>query len=201
MQLFNKARHFFWIAPLVLGVVFIGGGIFMISEGRAAHDEVRDSVIREDITVSGDSPVFGGEVIDSAAKAQAQSDVILAHTNEATGGLTYATLDRFVAADGVGTTSDAKLALLNDAGAPVENPLRATALTSATLRTSLGVAVMGFRISDLVSGLGLFMMAIGATYILFLAPATYYAAQMANQHADELEKRHAGGTKTAPQPV
>jgi hypothetical protein len=202
----------------------------MISEGRNAHDEVRDATVQESITVADDAPAFGGERVDTAAKAQAQADAILEHTFAATGGYLYAGIGRFLlpegnymlpsgtylTADGGTTqdaalaakdetgkpvnittdetlaaknasdqpvrawTSDAKLAATDANGKPVENPVRNTAKDSAFLRTSLGVAVMGFKVSDLVTGLGAFMVVMGLTNILFLAPAVYWAAEVAN---------------------
>ena len=183
MKIFNILRHWFWMAPLVLGVVFIAGGLYMVSEGRAAKDEVRDAVVRENIMTSEDASIPNVPV-NSAATAKAQAEVIEAHTLEATGGETYATVDRYVAADGVGTTSDKAQALIVD-GNPVPNPARNTAFQGAALRTSLNLAVMGFKISDLVIAMGFFMVAIGGTFILFLAPAVYYAAELANQRSRE----------------
>jgi hypothetical protein len=231
MKVFNLARHWFWLAPIVLGVAFIGGGLYMVSEGRSAKDEVRDSIVQEDITVAEDAPAFGGTTVDSAAKADAQADAILDHTLTSTGGYLYAEIGRFLLPEGNyvlpngtymtpdgSTTQDVALAATDDAGnpvnvttdealaaknssdqpirawtsdskaaatdangKPVDNALRNTAKDSAYLRTSLGVAVMGFKISDLVVGMGFFMAAVGATFILFLAPAVYYAAELANQ--------------------
>jgi hypothetical protein len=240
------ARHWFWIAPLVLGAVFIGAGIYMFFEGRAAHDDVRDTIIQENITVSEDAPSNQGEVIDSASAAQAQSDAILHHTLTGNGGYLYADLGRFtlpdgwyalpkgtfMAASGEGTTTDVALAATDEdgnpinmtqdvslaakdandnpvpgwtndsslaatdaTGRPVANNLRNTALTSANLRTSLGVAVMGFKVSDLVMGLGGFMGVIGVTFILFLAPAVYWAAEVANEREAAVKKA------TTPAPV
>jgi len=40
-------------------------------------------------------------------------------------------------------------------------------------------------VSDLVIGMGFFMVAVGATFILFLAPAVYYAAEVANKRVRE----------------
>ena len=40
---------------------------------------------------------------------------------------------------------------------------------------------MGVKISDLVIAMGFFMVAIGGTFVLFLAPAVNYAAEAANQ--------------------
>jgi hypothetical protein len=183
MKLFSLLRHWFWVAPLVLGIAFIGGGLYMVSEGREAKDEVRDAVVRENIVTSEDATIPNVPVTN-AATAKAQAEVIEAHVLEATGGDTYATVDRYVSADGLGTTSDREQALIVD-GNPVPNPARNTAFQGAALRTSLNLAVMGFKISDLVMGMGFFMVAIGGTFVLFLAPAVYYAAELANQRSRE----------------
>ncbi len=246
MKIFNLARNWFWLVPIVLGVAFIGGGLYMVREGRNAHNDVRDSIVQEDITVSADAPAFGGQTVDSAAKADAQSDAILGHTLASTGGYLYAELGQYLLPEGnyalpngtyttpdVGTTQDVALAAkdsnnkpiittsnealaaknaseqpirawTNDkkaaatdaSGAPVANPLRSTAQTSAFLRTSLGVAVMGFKVSDLVIGMGFFMVAVGGTFILFLAPAVYYAAELANQRDGGKQAKLAKTTQT-----
>lgn len=157
MRFLNIARHWFWVAPLVLGVVFVGGGLYMVSEGRDANDEVKDAIGRENIITSEDASIPNVQVTN-ADTAKAQADVIERHYLEITGGRTYAELDR-------------------------DDPNRDTALQAANLRTSLNLAVMGFKVSDLVIGMGFFMVAIGATFILFLAPAVYWTAEVANEHA------------------
>jgi len=236
----NLIRHWIWVAPLILGVVFVAAGIFMMVEGRAAHNDVRDSIVQEGITVSGDAEVFAGEPVDSAAKAQAESDVILMHTLAGNGGYLYAEMGRFLLPEGnyilpngtymttdggttqnvaqaatddngnpINVTTNETLAAVNSGdqpirawtsssalaatdadGNPVPNTLRNTAQTSAFLRTSLGVAVMGFRVSDLVVGVGAFMLVIGAAFVIFIAPAIYYSAEVAN-HYNELIKKEA----------
>ncbi len=246
MKIFNLARHWFWLVPIVLGVAFIGGGLYMVREGRNAHNDVRDSIVQEDITVSADAPAFGGQTVDSAAKADAQSDAILEHTRTATGGYLYAEMGQYLlpegnyilangtymtpdglttqdvalaAKDASGTpvttttdkalaaknasdqpirawTNDKKAAATDASGAPVANPLRTTAQTSAFLRTSLGVAVMGFKVSDLVIGMGFFMVAVGGMFILFLAPAVYYAAELANERDGGKQAKLAKTTQT-----
>jgi hypothetical protein len=246
---FRVARHWFWIAPIVVGLAFIAGGAYMIREGRSAHDEVRDSTLREAITVSEDAPAFGGEVVDSADKADAQSEAILQHTLTSTGGYLYAGIGRYQLPEGNyvlpkgtfatedggtttdvtlaakdandnpvitttdetqaaknasdqpirGWTSDAKLAATDANGKPVENSLRNTAKDSAFLRTSLGVAVMGFKVSDLVIGLGAFMAVMGVMNILFLAPAVYWAAEVAKEHEKAVQAKGQAATGTAAQ--
>ena len=248
MKFLRFARHWIWLAPLALGVAFIAAGGYMVLEGRNAHNDVRDSILQENITVSADAPAFGGETVDSAGKADAQADAILHHTLAATGGYLYADMGRFqmpegnyvlpkgtyMAADGGTTqdlalaekddkgnpiitttdealaaknasdqpvrawTSDKTLAATNADGSPLENSLRTTAQTSAFLRTSLGVAVMGFKVSDLVVGLGAFMVLIGATFILVLAPAVYYSAELANNYNEILKRQESEKAVRAP---
>lgn len=240
-NIFRQVRHWIWIAPLVLGAAFVAAGIYMVVQGRNAHNDVRDSIVEENITVSEDAPAFGGETVDSAAKADAQSEAILKHTLAATGGYLYAELGRYMLPEGNyilpngtymapegGTTQDVNLAATDDDGNPInvttdealaaknandqpirgwtsdkalaatdangnplENPLRTTAQTSAFLRTSLGVAVMGFRVSDLVVGVGVFLTVVGGAFVLFIAPAIFYSAEVANHYNQLMKKEEA----------
>ncbi len=156
MSALHIIRHYIWIAPMVLGLVFIGGGIYMVVEGQSAKDEVRDSIVSENIITSEDASI-PNVLVDNAAKAKAEADVIEVHYLEITGGKTYADLDR-------------------------DDPNRETAFRAVQLRTSLNLAVMGFKVSDLVIGMGFFMIVVGATFILFMAPAVFYSAEVANHY-------------------
>jgi hypothetical protein len=234
--------------PLVVGLAFVAGGTYMILQGRNAHDDVRDNIVREDITVSEDAPAFGGETVDSAGKADAQADAILEHTLAATGGYLYAQMGQYylpegtymlpngtyMTADGGTTqdvaqaekddegnpintttdealaaknsndepvrawTSDKTLAATDSSGSPVPNSLRTTAQTSAFLRTSLGVAVMGFKVSDLVVGLGAFLIFIGVMNVLIMSPVTYWATVVADEH--ERRRVKEAVAESAPKP-
>jgi hypothetical protein len=81
-----------------------------------------------------------------------------------------------------GWTSDKALAATDANGAPVSNALRNTAKDSAFLRTSLGVAVMGFKLSDLVVGLGAFLIFMGLMNVFIMSPVTYWATVVADEH-------------------
>ncbi len=243
------ARRWVWLLPIVLGLAFVAGGLYMVLEGRSAHNDVRDSIVQENITVSADAPAFGGEQVDSAGKAEAQSDAILGHTLSATGGYLYAEMGRYLLPEGNyilpngtyltsdgGTTtdvnlaatdadgnpinvttdealaatnssdepirawtSDSTLAATDASGDPVENSLRTTAQTSAFLRTSLGVAVMGFQISDLVVGLGAFLIFIGLLNVIVMSPVTYWATVVAEEREKSLaEAAAAAQAPTSP---
>ena len=226
------ARHWVWIAPILLGVAFIVGGGYMVVEGRSAHNDVRDTVVQEDIMVSADAPAYQGQVINSAGAAQAQEDAILGHTKKSTGGYLYAQLGSYALPSGnyalpIGTymtgaggttqdvtqaakdasgnpvpgwTSDKTQAAKDSGGSPIANPLRTTALTSAELRTSLGVAVMGFKVSDLVLGLGAFLIFIGLMNVFIMSPVTYWATVIADEHEKNRVKQEATeAVKGAPQ--
>ena len=178
MKLGNWAkvvRHWIWVAPLILGVVFVAGGVYMMVEGQNAKNEVRDAIVAENIITADDASIPNVPV-NSAATAKAQANVIEEHYLEITGGLTYAELDR-------------------------DDPARETAFRAANLRTSLNLAVMGFKVSELVIGMGVFMIVIGAAFMLFIAPAVYYSVAVANHYNELIKKeekeRPAGGT--APQ--
>ncbi len=165
MNIVNFFRHYIWIAPLVLGVVFIGAGIYMVIEGRGAKDELRDAVVSENIITSADASI-PNVLVDSADTARAEADVIEMHYLEITGGKTYAELDR-------------------------DDPNRETAFRAVQLRTSLNLAVMGFRVADLVIGMGAFMIVIGGAFMVFIAPAVFYSAAVANHYEELIKKERA----------
>ena len=128
-----------WIGAVVFGFVLAGAGVFMIVEGRAAHNEVRDTLADERIITSEDAEIPLADV-DSAAEAKAQADVIRAHILETTDGKTYAELDR-------------------------EDPNRALYLNSVTLRTALMESYLAFKVSDLVVGLGAILVLLGLSHV------------------------------------
>jgi hypothetical protein len=128
-----------WIGAVVFGFVLAGAGVFMIVEGRAAHNEVRDTLADERIITSEDAEIPLADV-DSAAEAKAQADVIRAHILETTDGKTYAELDR-------------------------EDPNRALYLNSVTLRTALMESYLAFKVSDLVVGLGAIVVLLGLSHV------------------------------------
>ena len=116
-------------------------------------------------------------LIDSPDEAKAQSDAIEQHYLKITGGKTYSELDR-------------------------EDPNRETAFRAAALRTSLNLAVMGFKVSDLVVGMGAFMVVIGGVFIMILAQAVYYSAELANNYAEIIKRQEKEkGQATPPVPA
>ncbi len=170
---FKLARHYIWLVPVVLGIAFVAGGIYMVSEGNSAKSELRDAIVAENIITPEDASI-PNVLVNSAATAKAQADVIEMHYLNITDGKTYSELDR-------------------------EDPLRSTALTAANLRTSLNLVVMGFKVSDLVIGMGAFMILIGGTFVVFVGPAVYYSAEVANHYNQLMKEKKEKVSGTAQQ--
>jgi hypothetical protein len=135
--------NYLWLVPLPLGAGFIAGGGYMVVQGLLAKRQVREALEAEQIVSSTESRI-PGVLVNSAATAEAQEEVIRTHSLRETGGRTFAQLPR------------------GDA-------LRDYYLRAVTLRTALGLAVMGFKISDLVIGLGAFGAAVGVGMIAISA--------------------------------
>ena len=125
----------FPIALIVLGLVFVAAGGYTIARGFDAKDQVRTELIAQNITTPEDATIPNARV-DDARTAQSMAAIIGVHALEATGGKTYAELDR-------------------------DDPARATAFNAAALRTSLYTSVMAFNVADLVVGLGLMIGVLG----------------------------------------
>ena len=129
-----------WLGAVIFGLALAGGGLFMVMEGRAAHDEVRDTLASEKIVTPEDAgiptaPVTGPE------EAKAQAEVIRQHVLKMTNGKTYAELDR-------------------------ADPLRNTYLQSVTLRTALMESYLAFKVSDLVVGMGVIVVFLGLSQVV-----------------------------------
>jgi hypothetical protein len=153
-------KKLFPVLLVVIGLAFLVGGTYTVVRGFDAKSQVRAELVRQDITTTPDASIPNVKVTD-VRTAQAMADVIQKHSNEITGGRSYAELGRYLSADGKGDTSDETLALKDQAGNPVPNPIRDVALTASTLRTGLYTSIMAFNVADLVIGLGLAIAVMG----------------------------------------
>ncbi len=147
-----------WIAVAALGLAFVVAGLFMVSEGMEAKDLVRDRLIAEEITTSSSATIPDARV-DNVATAESQEALITDHTLGSLG--PYSSLER-------------------------GSPERATYIDGVTLRTALNMAIMGFRISDLVIGIGAFVAVVGLANVLLLAPVAYLVGRTgALEHGEQ----------------
>ncbi len=149
----------FPIALVIVGLVFIGGGIYTMVQGFNAKAEVRAQLVSQNITTTEDAEIPNA-LVDDAATAHAMANIIGVHALEATGGKTYAEMGRFLAADG-SDTSDEAAALKDSEGNPVPNPLRNVAFQASALQSMLHTSHMAFNVADLVIGLGALIVVLG----------------------------------------
>ncbi|MCX4387863.1 aromatic ring-opening dioxygenase LigA [Micromonospora peucetia] len=120
----------------LLSLLVIVAGVIMLIGGAATWFTVQSQLADERITVSADAEWFAGEKIDGPLTAYAEAEVIEKHSLEASGGKTYAELDR-------------------------EDPTRQTVMTGSFLRSSLFTSVVSFGIAAMVMGLGVVLALIG----------------------------------------
>jgi len=191
-------RKFFEIGGVVAAVILIAFGITSIVVGVNGRDTVQSSLKQEQIVGSPDMtpaaikteaakaglPVdqlsfpttsVAGKTIDTGDEARAFAGYMRIHALEATGGLTYAQMGRFMAkpgtpakfTDGHGATSDEQYALVDPkTKQPVDNGARnlwvtETALNSSYMaeRVSLFGIAMGAAL--LLAGIGFGILALG----------------------------------------
>ena len=120
---------------LTAAVAFLVGGPYMVYRGFDARAQVRAELLAENITTPADASRPGVRV-DDGPTAIVQADVIEKHMLTATGGRTFAEIDR-------------------------ADPVRQVAFQAATLRTALLSSALAWNVANLVIGLGVLVVALG----------------------------------------
>ncbi len=177
-------RRLFELGGIAAAVILVAFGIAALVMGMNGRSTVQSNLKAEQITF-GDAATdptvpakYSNHLVNTGAEARAFAKMMRGHTLEATGGLTYAQMGRFLAkpgapksvTDGQGGTSDSKYAVTDPKTGPVANPARNIWVTETALTTALNAAYMGEQISNfgivvgialLLSGIGFLVLAIG----------------------------------------
>jgi hypothetical protein len=122
-------RKWAYIATLVFGVILIAAGI-------GTWVVVSNTLAEQNITVADDADCRAGATVAGPLEAYCQAQVIQKHTLEATGGKTYAELDR-------------------------EDPLREVAMNSSFLQASLFTSIVAFGVAGLAALSGILFILLG----------------------------------------
>jgi hypothetical protein len=194
-------RKAFEIGGVISAVILIAFGAVAIFMGFNGRSTVTDTLKQEKIvgtpdmtpsaikaeaqkaglpsTISFPTMSVAGKSIDTGQEAHAFAQYMRIHALEATGGLTYAEMGRYVAkpgtpakfTDGNGGTSVEQYALVDPkTKQPVDNGARNVWVTETALSTALNASYMAERISLfgavvgialLLSGIGFGILAIG----------------------------------------
>jgi hypothetical protein len=124
-----------WISIVVMVV-----GALMVIAGAVTYGQVSSTLSAEKITVSEDASCLGGQSVTGPFAAYCQADIIAHHALEATGGKTYAELDR-------------------------EDPLRDVAMNGSFLRASLFTSVLAFGVAAMAIGVGIVFILVGVALL------------------------------------
>jgi hypothetical protein len=119
-----------------LGTLVALIGVVMIVAGGITWYMVQDNLSEARITVADDAEFLAGDEVNGPFSAYAQAQIIDKHALEATGGKTYAELDR-------------------------EDPLRDTAMNASFLRASLFTSVVAFGVAVMAIGVGIALVLVG----------------------------------------
>ncbi len=120
----------------VAAITSIVVGVIMVIAGVATWVVISTTLADQKITVADDADCAAGDDVNGPISAYCQADVIDHHTQEITGGKTYAELDR-------------------------EDPVRETAMDSAFLQASLFTSVVAFGVAGMAVVLGIVLTLIG----------------------------------------
>jgi hypothetical protein len=187
-------RKFFEIGGVVAAVILIAFGITSIVVGFNGRGTVHKSLKQEFIVGSPDmTPTairaeaqkaglpatvdypdtsVAGKKIDTGDEARAFAGYMRIHALEASGGLTYAQMGRWIAkpgtpakfTDGNGATSDEQYALVDpNTKQPVDNGARNLWVTETALSTALNTSYMAEQVSlfGIAMGVALLLAGIG----------------------------------------
>ena len=120
----------------IVAILLIVAGAGMFVGGAVTWNMISSKLAAENITVSEDAAQFSGQPVDGPLTAYFEADIINKHSLDATGGKTYAEMDR-------------------------EDPLRAVAMNGSFLRASLFTSVVSFGVAALAMGLGALFFLLG----------------------------------------
>ena len=153
---------FFKYGGIVASIVLIAFGVGSIYTGVDGRDRVQSDLAREQIIGTPDSTI-PNQLVDTGSEAQAFAAVMRKHTLEATGGKTYAQMERFVDKAGKPTNDEKAAAVDPKSGEPVANQARNIWVTSTALQTALNTAYFaeGVATFAIVMGAALLLSGIG----------------------------------------
>jgi len=156
---------FFKYGGLVASIVLIAFGVGSIYTGVDGRDRVQSDLAQEQIVGTPDSTI-PGQKVDTGSEAQAFAATIRKHTLEATGGQTYAQMERFVDENGKPTNDENAAAKDPRSGEPVANQARNIWVTSTALQTALNTAYFAEGVATFAIVMGIAMLLSGIGFLI-----------------------------------
>ena len=184
-------KKFFEMGGVIAGSLLVIFAIGAIAMGVVGRNEVHQSVAREAIVGSPDMSPTGikteaasaglknvtlptcnvaNESINTGSEAKCFASYMRIHTLEATGGLTYSQMGRYLDKNGK-QTNDATLAALDPkTHQPVANTARDLWVTETALTTALNTSFFAERVAlfSIIVGIALLLTGIGFLVMAYL---------------------------------
>jgi hypothetical protein len=184
-------KKLYEMGGIVAGVVLVLFGIGTIAVGIAGIREVRSDVKREAIVGSPDmtpsairaegtkagltnisypSCNVANKAISTGDQAKCFASFMRIHTLEATGGLTYSQMGRYIDKNGKQTNDQAAAAIDPKTHQPVANTARDLWVTETALTTALNTSFFAERVAlfSLMVGVALLLTGIGFLVLAYL---------------------------------
>jgi hypothetical protein len=184
-------KRFFEMGGVIAGTLLVVFAIGAIAIGVAGRHEVRQNIAREAIVGTPDmtpsaikseaakaglknvdlpSCTVANQSINTGDKAKCFASYMRIHALEATGGLTYAQMGRFLDKNGNQTSDEKAAAIDPKTKRPVENLARNIWVTETALTTALNTSFFAERVAlfSIVMGIALLLTGIGFLVLTYL---------------------------------
>src|SRR5215218_3035941 len=184
-------KKFFEMGGVIAGALLVAFGIGAIVIGFTGQSEVRSNIQREAVVGSPDMTPsaikteaakaglknitlptcnVANEPITTGDEAKCFASYMRIHALEATGGLTYSEMGRFLDENGKQTNDEAAAAVDPKTKRPVENLARNIWVTETALTTALNTSFFAERVAlfSIVMGFALFLTGIGFLVLAYL---------------------------------
>ncbi len=184
-------KRFFEMGGVIAGTLLVVFAIGAIAIGVAGRHEVRQNIAREAIVGSPDMTPsaikseaakaglknvtlptcsVANEPINTGDESKCFASYMRIHTLEATGGLTYAQMGRFLDKNGNQTSDENAAAIDPKTKRPVENLARNIWVTETALTTALNTSFFAERVAlfSIVMGIALLLTGIGFLVLAYL---------------------------------
>jgi hypothetical protein len=122
--------------PKIFSIILLFAAAVVVVAGVVTWVVITNNLAAERITVSDDAPCAAGDDVNGPISAFCMAEVIDHHALEATGGKTYAELER-------------------------DDPLRNTAMQASFLRASLFTSVVAYGVAAFAIGMGVVLALLG----------------------------------------
>ena len=158
---------FFQYGGIAASVILIAFGAGSLVTGLNGRAEVRDTLKKEQIVGTPDMAAsIANKPVDTGAKAKLFAEGMRKHTLEATGGLVYSQMGRFLDKNGKPTSDEKAAAVDPKTHKPVENGARNIWVTETALTTALNTSFFAESVAMFAIVIGVALLLVGGGFLV-----------------------------------